>query len=67
MSTCERCGAHFECGMADGARGPCWCTGLPALPPAAYVRQQDGEARCFCPACLQTLLDMQADTCRPDK
>jgi hypothetical protein len=44
--------------MADaGAPDPCWCTRLPPLPaalPEAAARH--GNARCYCPACLQALV-----------
>ncbi len=62
MSTCPRCGAAFECGMADaGATEPCWCTQLPTLPATAYVpdKVDDALSRCFCPNCLRALLAAQ--------
>jgi hypothetical protein len=56
MSACSRCGASFQCGMADAAPSAdgaareeaCWCTRMPILPPEAYA----GSASCLCPACL---------------
>jgi hypothetical protein len=62
MSTCDRCGAAFECGMADtGADQPCWCTQLPSLPASGYVQNSnDGmSSRCFCPDCLGMLTSGQ--------
>lgn len=41
---CERCGARFECGSAQGA---CWCASLPPLLSPA------GGGDCLCPVCLR--------------
>jgi hypothetical protein len=42
MSVCKRCGATFNCGMADGvSTEPCWCTRLPALPATALPLATD--------------------------
>ena len=62
MSACVACGSEFQCGMADaGAADPCWCTQLPPLPalppsPVPEAAAWRGHARCYCPACLRTLL-----------
>jgi hypothetical protein len=57
MSACVQCGQQFNCGMADiPATEPCWCMSLPPLPPALLASAGDA-ARCFCPTCLQDLLD----------
>ncbi|WP_151635299.1 cysteine-rich CWC family protein [Noviherbaspirillum aerium] len=63
MSTCSACGAIFECGMTEGrAESPCWCTRLPTLPPEAYVRDASGSGvGCFCPDCLQALINRTRD------
>jgi hypothetical protein len=54
MSHCARCGKIFECGMSDaGASSPCWCTALPPLPAESLGRDSTG---CYCPDCLQRLL-----------
>jgi hypothetical protein len=53
MSTCKRCGATFNCAMADGNDGsPCWCT---ALPPAVPLPDTTAatDVTCWCPACLR--------------
>jgi hypothetical protein len=58
MSLCPRCGASFECGMADpGATEPCWCMQLPKLPVEVYMpdRKEIAASRCFCPYCLRAL------------
>jgi len=36
----------------------CWCTQLPPLPKEAYQYNQAdiNSSRCFCPTCLQALL-----------
>jgi len=44
-STCARCGAAFECGIAAGLER-CWCAELPALTAPAP------GASCYCPRCL---------------
>jgi hypothetical protein len=53
MSTCSRCGAEFNCAMADADPSappqPCWCTYLPASLP---VPSTPG-ASCWCPDCLK--------------
>ena len=57
MSACLQCGQTFTCGMVDGpADDLCWCMALPPLPPALLESAGD-PTRCFCPACLQGLLD----------
>lgn len=57
MSACVQCGQQFNCGMADiPATEPCWCMSLPPLPPALLASAGDAT-RCFCPTCLQDLLD----------
>ena len=57
MSACVQCGQTFNCGMVDGpANDPCWCMGLPPLPPTLLETAGD-TTRCFCPTCLQGLLD----------
>ena len=57
MSNCVQCGQQFNCGMADSpATESCWCMALPTLPPALLASAGD-STRCFCPACLQDLLD----------
>jgi hypothetical protein len=54
MSTCQRCGAEFSCGMVDDKRdAPCWCTQFPPLPLPA--RDNSPSATCYCPACLEAL------------
>jgi hypothetical protein len=46
--------------MVEGAVEPCWCTRLPVLPVEALAATQgDGKTmRCYCPACLQELVDL---------
>ena len=59
MSTCQRCGGSFDCGMRDAPapHEPCWCACLPALPGFAYIKEKDAPARqCVCPDCLRKLL-----------
>ncbi len=48
MSTCSRCGASFDCAMADQLDAPCWCVALPAVVPVPGV-----DASCWCPVCLK--------------
>ncbi|MES2150005.1 MAG: cysteine-rich CWC family protein [Pseudomonadota bacterium] len=50
MSVCSRCGAQFGCALADGSGEPCWCTEFPPVVPLP-----DQDARCWCPAFLETL------------
>jgi hypothetical protein len=58
MSACAKCGAEFQCGMADAAADQaCWCTKLPALPAGAI---ESDAGRCLCPACLQDWIDTLA-------
>jgi hypothetical protein len=38
------------------ASDPCWCMALPPLPPALLESVGDAT-RCFCPDCLQGLLN----------
>jgi len=57
MSACVQCGQEFNCGMVDTASTePCWCMALPTLP-AALLAGAGDTMRCFCPDCLQGLLD----------
>lgn len=57
MSTCKRCGAEFNCAMADGNDGgPCWCT---AMPPAVPVPSTDTDVTCWCPACLKLHIEQR--------
>ena len=57
MSACVQCGQNFSCGMVDTpASDPCWCMALPPLPPALLESVGDAT-RCFCPDCLQGLLN----------
>lgn len=61
MSDCVQCGREFRCGMVDSPEsGPCWCMDLPTLPPALLATASDAT-RCFCPDCLQGLLDRHLD------
>lgn len=65
MSICSACGTQFSCamvdGISDGGAGDtapaCWCTSLPALLP---VPSAGAGASCYCPQCLQQLLQQQA-------
>ena len=50
-SVCPRCGADFQCGKELGMNR-CWCAQLPRVLPVP-----DEPARCYCPACLKTLID----------
>jgi len=65
MSVCPRCGAAFECGMAECTPEPCWCTRLPPLAPDASAAE---AAACYCPACLRLLSSAipGRDDCRRD-
>jgi len=57
---CPQCGAQFRCGMENGDK-ECWCAGLPAL--SVIPGKTDGDpaaAGCFCPACLQLRLALEA-------
>jgi len=51
MSLCSRCGAQFDCALADpyDPDVPCWCTLLPAV---VALPSAPGSA-CWCRACLQ--------------
>jgi hypothetical protein len=68
-SVCTRCGAVFRCGMVAGD-AHCWCADLPALQQlpvplpgnasvginvSADAQASEGDASCFCPACLKSL------------
>ena len=61
MSTCTRCGAPFDCAMADGGTDPCWCV---SLPPALPV--PDAPAGCWCPACLRQHIAALPPPAAPD-
>ena len=57
MSECSRCGAPFDCAMADGAdEEACWCTRIPLAPLEKLAVTEDGDLQtCMCPVCLQAL------------
>jgi Cysteine-rich CWC len=50
---CPACGGPVECGMTNGDEA-CWCL---ALPPALPMPPEGSESRCYCPKCLQRLID----------
>ncbi|MDO9361221.1 MAG: cysteine-rich CWC family protein [Polaromonas sp.] len=65
-SACPRCGAAFRCGMVGGD-SECWCVKLPnlmAVPSAGASNPESipepGAASCFCPACLQEIIDARS-------
>jgi hypothetical protein len=54
MSTCQRCGAEFSCGMVDDKSDtPCWCTHFPPMPLPS--RDVSPAPTCYCPVCLEAL------------
>jgi hypothetical protein len=56
-SRCAKCGAEFRCGM-EGGDPECWCASLPPLMLLPVVAESGAAAgSCFCPACLQALLE----------
>jgi hypothetical protein len=60
-STCSRCGADFECSVLAGAE-QCWCMEESVLPPLPVPTE---DARCLCPACLQTVRAQRAGVFTP--
>ncbi|MGS0740376.1 cysteine-rich CWC family protein [Glaciimonas sp. GG7] len=56
---CPACHRQFICGVVSDSATVCWCQALPRLDLRA-VPSATGEAtQCYCPACLQTLLELQ--------
>ncbi|MFJ2989210.1 cysteine-rich CWC family protein [Collimonas sp. NPDC087041] len=57
MAQCPACRQEFSCGAAQHPEQPCWCSQLPPLPDVVAA----ASAQCYCPDCLQRLL--QSATC----
>lgn len=54
---CAQCGADFTCGISAG-KSTCWCFDLPnVIPLDSIPRDDDAQAGCLCPACLQAKID----------
>ncbi|WP_230427301.1 cysteine-rich CWC family protein [Collimonas humicola] len=58
MAQCPSCQQAFFCGAGQHPDQPCWCSGLPPLAGASLA----ATAKCYCPACLERLLQAQAAT-----
>ncbi|WP_082798011.1 cysteine-rich CWC family protein [Collimonas arenae] len=52
MAQCPICRREFSCGAAQHSEQPCWCSQLPPLPSVTAAT----TAQCYCPDCLQRLL-----------
>jgi cysteine-rich CWC protein len=50
-ASCERCGARFGCGAADG---DCWCARVPVSETVRGELARDYRD-CLCPTCLRDL------------
>ncbi|WP_018714764.1 cysteine-rich CWC family protein [Brachymonas chironomi] len=58
---CPRCGQANQCAAAAGQpAGSCWCLHQPVLP-SISAGTPIGD-RCYCPDCLQALLQATPDT-----
>ncbi|HWW05580.1 cysteine-rich CWC family protein [Collimonas sp.] len=55
MAQCPVCQQQFFCGAGQHADQPCWCSLLPPLAGADLA----AAAQCYCPACLQRLLQQE--------
>jgi len=58
--TCSQCGAEFTCGVTAG-EATCWCFDMPNIIPLDSIgTDDDTQAGCLCPDCLQAKIDAQA-------
>ncbi|MEO6918225.1 MAG: cysteine-rich CWC family protein [Collimonas sp.] len=55
MAQCPVCQEQFFCGAALHPAQPCWCSRLPPLASASLA----ASAQCYCPTCLQRLLEQE--------
>lgn len=60
MAQCPICQQAFFCGAGQHPAQPCWCSRLPPLANASLA----ASALCYCPACLERLLQEQAAAAR---
>ncbi len=55
---CPACAAQFVC--HNSGQQACWCASLPKIMPLPSVDQaaaSDAVAGCYCPACLQRIIN----------
>ncbi len=54
MAQCPACQRQFSCGASQHADQSCWCSLLQPL-----VNTSQAVADCYCPACLQRMLQQE--------